>query len=66
MRIGMMRRESAGVYQCGIYAIEREGRRRWSVRAVGPGTLGDGFIGEYPTLAAAYEQCTGEPLRWKK
>ena len=60
----MVRREDSSHYQCGIYALEREphGPRRWFIYATGPGTIGDGFIGHKPTLAAAVQFATGEPL----
>jgi hypothetical protein len=55
----MLRKESAGDYQIGIWSVRREGRR-WLAQATGPGTLGDGSPHYYPTLAAAYLAMTGE------
>ncbi len=59
--MSMMRKESAGCYQIGIYAVERVGPRCWLATAVGPGTIGDGSPMRFPTLAAAYLGITGEP-----
>lgn len=58
----MARREASGDYQIGIYNVRRIGRRKWEVRAVGRGTIGDGFVGVFPTLGAAHLQCTGERI----
>lgn len=58
----MIRKEGPGAYQIGIYAVTRQGRR-WVSRATGPGTLGDGSPRSHKTLAAAYLDITGEPLR---
>lgn len=58
----MARKESAGDYQIGIYNVRRLARGRWEARAVGKGTIGDGLIGEFPTLRAAHLQLTGERM----
>lgn len=52
----MIRKESAGDYQIGIYAVQREGRK-WVAT-----TDRLGFRKEFPTLAAAYLELTGEPM----
>lgn len=56
----MARKTRKGVYQIGIYAVEKTAKG-WTAHAVGPGTLGDGFIATYPSLAAAHLALTGEP-----
>lgn len=58
----MARKEHAGNYQIGIYSVERVGRRKWEAHAGGPGTIGDGYIGTFPTLRAAHRQITGEDM----
>lgn len=58
----MARREAPGVYQIGIYAVTREDKV-WNARAIGPGTIGDGFVGSFATLAAAHKALTGEPMQ---
>ena len=58
----MIRKESAGDYQIGIWSVRRDGRK-WLAQATGPGTVGDGDPHSYPTLSAAYLALTGEPLR---
>jgi hypothetical protein len=58
----MARREAPGAYQIGIYAVERVGKL-WRAHAVGPGTIGTGYAGQWPTLAAAHLALTGEPMR---
>ena len=37
----MIRKESAGDYQIGIWSVRRDGRK-WLAQATGPGTVGDG------------------------
>ena len=63
--MAMIRKESAGCYQIGIWCVERVGSRYWLATATGPGTIGDGSPQRFPTLAAAYLALTGEPLRGK-
>jgi hypothetical protein len=61
--MSMMRKESAGDYQIGIWSVTRnETGRGWTAVATGPGTLGDGSPQQFPTLRAAYLELTGEPL----
>lgn len=63
--MSMARKDGPGLYQVGIYQVRRE-RRRWLAHAVGPGTIGDGYVGTFDSLAAAYLALTGEPLRTPK
>lgn len=58
----MLRKDGPGAYRIGIYEVERRGRRRHAT-AFAPGTIGDGKVGSFRTLAAAYLALTGEPLR---
>lgn len=58
----MARREGPGAYQIGIYAVTRAGRT-WTAQATGPGTIGDGFAGDFASLGAAHLALTGEPMR---
>lgn len=60
--MAMIRKESAGDYQIGIWSVRRAGRA-WVAQASGPGTIGDGSPQRFTTLADAYLQLTGEPLR---
>lgn len=60
--MSMARKDGPGLYQVGIYQVRREGRS-WLAHATGPGTIGDGFAGSFPSLAGAYLALTGEPLR---
>lgn len=55
----MARKDGRGRYQIGIYAVEKT-RKGWTAHATGPGTLGDGYVGTFPTLGAAHLQLTGE------
>lgn len=61
----MLRKQRAGEYQIGIYAVTRLGRK-WESRAVGPGTIGDGSPRTHPTLRAAYLELTGEPMEYTR
>jgi hypothetical protein len=58
----MARPDGPGAYQIGIYHVRRQGRG-WTARASGPGTLGDGFAGDFASLGAAHLALTGEPMR---
>lgn len=58
--MSMARKDGPGRYQIGIYAVEKTAKG-WTAHAVGPGTLGDGYIATYPTLGAAHLALTGEP-----
>lgn len=60
-RVGMARCDQPGLWQIGIYSVERVGAL-WTACAVGPGTIGSGHVGDFPTLAAAYLALTGEPM----
>lgn len=55
----MARKVARGDYQIGIYNVTRQGGD-WVARAVGPGTLGDGFVGRFKSLDAAHIALTGE------
>lgn len=63
-RRGMARCDGPGIWQIGIYCVERDpaDASTWHAKAVGPGTIGNGYVGSYPTLAAAYLSLTGEPM----
>lgn len=58
----MARKTRKGVYQIGIYEVEKT-PKGWTAHAVGPGTLGDGYVATYPTLDAAHLALTGESRR---
>ena len=55
----MARKEGPGRYQIGIYAVEKT-PKGWTAHATGPGTIGDGYAGAFPTLDAAHLALTGE------
>lgn len=58
------RKIDSGEYQIGIWNITDRGSY-WLAVATGPGTLGDGSPHRYPTLFAAHESLTGEPLTYQ-
>lgn len=60
-----VRKIAAGEYQIGIWNITDCGSH-WLAVATGPGTLGDGSPHRYPTLFAAPEALTGEPLTYQR
>lgn len=62
--MSMARKEASGLYQIGIWSVERIARDVWRAVATGPGTLGDGSPRLFPTLGNAHEILTGEPMRW--
>lgn len=61
--MSMARKEAPGVYQIGIWSVQRLKTRNWLATATGPGTIGDGSAQTFDTLAAAYLALTGEPMR---
>jgi hypothetical protein len=57
----MLRKESPGRYQIGIWAVTRVNSHRWEAVATGPGTIAHAPLA-WSTLGAAYLNLTGEPL----
>lgn len=61
--MNMARKDAPGVYQIGIWTVERRGRRKWVAEAeciLGRSTLA------FPSLDAAHLQLTGEERRSEK
>ncbi len=61
--MNMARKEAAGIYQIGIWTVERRARRKWIAEA--ECILGRSTI-EFTSLDAAHLQLTGEPRREKR
>ena len=60
----MARKIGRGEYQIGIWNVIYDPAAtmgaKWTARAIGPGTIGDGSPQTFPSLRAAHLELTGE------